>query len=730
MKRTGAQAGVVVGNQCSVDSRRAPFTWLIVGCVGLAAACTGSIGDGGNDPIIVRKPSPETPPPSSEEMGELAPIFRRLTRPELAHTIEDLLGTPLQGMGVPEESPADDVFMYDRMGEGQTVSPLHVEAFHDLGAQVTELATTDNSVLERLMPGCDRTELGSTVRPTSTTTQGASLQPPDPSYGACYAGDLWNGNLMCSEVTDPTEVKLRLAGYVLLSATPPAAGRYRIEVEAAAVHSSASSALDIKRDGEILSSIPLMVDSNRSDRTYTRYATEVSFEAGEALLTLAKNGNPEIYIREVVVTGPLDETDGSSAGREACARALVAEFYPRVWRRPLTASESDTALELFREGMDQGLFFDGLRMALEYAFQSPEFLYHMEVGAPTADPALFALNDYEIASRLSYLAWASMPDEELMATAGRGELSSPDALRAQADRLFASPRAAATVRAFYDQWLELTKMETLTKDTARFPEFTSAVRNAMLEETRGYLDRMIWDEGATFAELLTEPHTLLPPDLAEIYGLPLPGAPTWVDLPEERLGLLTHPSLLAIHSKSTGHSPVRRGVFILERILCAKPPPPQAVDFSTLENSLAPTTRERFAEHVAKESECGTCHQNIDGVGFSFENFDTLGRYQTHENGVPVDASGGVPLLDVPLGSIEGAVELAQVLAASDQASWCFARQWTRFGLGRGETDHDQATLQALRSALDEGGIREMLILLTSTEAFLHRVITNDEVER
>jgi hypothetical protein len=260
-----------------------------------------------------------------------------------------------------------------------------------------------------------------------------------------------------------------------------------------------------------------------------------------------------------------------------------------------------------------------------------------------------------------------------------------------------------------------------------FPEFTAAVRQAMRDETRAFMDAMIWDERATLGSMLVEPRTWLPPDLAEIYGVPAPAAIEPVALPAGRLGLLTQPSLLAINSKPTGHSPVRRGVFILERILCEElPPPPPDVDFAAPERSTASTTRDRFGEHTSNPA-CSGCHQNIDPIGFTFEGFDGIGRTQTEENGVAIDSSGGIPALDVPNGSIDGAEELARALAASEAPDRCLTRQWLRFALGRHERTVDASSLEAIHAALASGGVRQMLIDSTATDAFLHRTTHVEE---
>lgn len=692
------------------------------GCVGnvLDPGASPGAGRGGVDPGMTGG----TP---AERAGERP--LRRLTRDELTSTLDDLFGREI--VGAVETIPAESLeLVYDRMGAAQTISTLHVEGYLGIARAAVAEAMIDDALAERLMPGCDVTQLGPRARAATASVVGSALQGPEPSYVACYAGDLWSGEVMCPEVTDPNEVKLRLgSGYVTLSYPAPATGRYRVELSAVAViWTGEPSHLEVTVDGTPAGNLDLPVLRSRDGRTHSNVAIELDLERGDHAIRFAQGTDAEVYIIGASVTGPIDSAaDAQAAARSACAGAFVDSFVPRAWRRAITSEERAAVRAMFDAGIADGFFFDGLRMALELVLQSPDFLYHVEIGTPTDRDGVFRLGDYEMASRLSYLAWGTMPDDELWSAASRGELRTEDQIRAQAERLFSDPRAQATVRKFYEQWLELYRLDSLTKDTALFPEFTNAVRDAMREETRTYLDTMIWQEGATMSELLTADRTFLPPDLASIYGVTAPAATAPIALPAGRAGLLTHPSLLAIHSKPNNHSPVRRGVFVMERILCEElPPPPPDVDFNAVERSTARTTREKFVEHSTNPG-CATCHSKIDPIGFAFENFDTLGRYRTEENGAPIDASGGVASLGQEPDALSGAVELAQALAASDVPSRCMTRQWLRFGLARAEGASDGETLDALYDALTTDGIRAMLVRLATTDAFAHRITTEGD---
>lgn len=677
--------------------------------------CTGAVGEPGSpDPIV----DPDPPDPDTIDPSERP--LRPLSRRELANTLEALLGREI--VGLLDSIPADShAMVYDRMGAAQTVSALHVDGFLAMAGAVANEAAADDALLGRLMPGCDVTALGPRTRAASVTLNGSSLQGPDPEYGVCYAGDDWAGANRCPEVTDPEEVKLHFDNtYVTLNQSIAATGRYTLTLDASAAYAGTTEVV-VRVDGTEAGRIAMTPARIPGERVYSDHSIELDLAAGDHAIELRRRApNSGIFIRHVTVAGPSDLDAATDRPlRDACANAFVQSFAPRAWRRPLTSEEEAELAGFFAMGQDGGFFFDGLRMALEYTLQAPEFLYHVEIGQPSADPSLYALDDFEMAARLAYLAWGSSPDDDLWNAASAGELRTPEQVRVQADRLFADPRAHETVRRFYEQWLQLDDLEYLTKDSTLFPEFTSAVRAAMLDETRTFVDELVWNEGATMGDLLTADRTWLPDDLAGIYGS---ASGAGVTLPAGRLGLLTHPSILAINSKPNSHSPVRRGVFVMRRILCSEPPkPPDDVDFNAPDRSTALTTRERFAEH-SSNARCAACHSQIDPIGFAFENFDGIGRYRTTENGVDIDASAGVPQIGRPLGSFTGAPALARAIADSGEADECLSKQWLRYGLGRGEHALDAQSLNELVGSVRGAGILEMMIHLTTTSAFRHRI--------
>ncbi len=704
-------------------------TWPSLALVALTG-CLGLVGDPGEtEPGGGPSPGPSLPDPTGgagidPDERPLRPLNRR----ELDHTLADLLG--VDGSGLTDSIPADSrALVYDRVGAARTNRRAPRRGLSRDGGRRRDAGDGRRR---------DPRPTHARMRPVGART----ARPTVGSYDSRLVAHVERRGVEAvlrerrlerrkplPRITDPSEVRLQFGGSgARLTTSIGSDGPYRIDVLASGVGSSASLRVDV--DDVTVGTVPLTVSATSAARHFDSYSIDVTLSGGDHRIDFVRVGDTA-YLRGVTIEGPSDvDATRDAPARDACAAALIASFAPRAWRRPLASDEEAEIASLFAAGRDSGFFFDGLRMAVEYVLTAPELLYHVELGTPTGEPGTFRLTDYEVAARLSYLAWESMPDDELWLAAQRGELRTTDQIRAQAERLFADPRAHDTVMRFYEQWLDLDALDSLTKDTTLFPEFTNAVREAMGEETRTFLSEMTWTEGADMNALLTEPRTWLPPDLAEVYGLPVTGATAEVTLPPERLGLLTQPSLLAVHSKPNSQSPVRRGVFVLRRILCEEPPPPPpGVDFTAVDRSTATTTRERYAEH-SQNPACATCHSQIDPIGFTFEEFDTLGRFQTEEGGSPIDSTGGIPALGVEAGSIDGAVELATALAATDQPSRCLGRQWLRFGLGRMEDQTDTGALDAMYGALTTSGIRGMLVELAATDAFVRRMATEEEASR
>jgi hypothetical protein len=427
------------------------------------------------------------------------------------------------------------------------------------------------------------------------------------------------------------------------------------------------------------------------------------------------------------VTERLAEVAPCADGEDpvACGYAFTSSFAERAFRRPLLEAELQPLTSLFLAGNQQS-YAKGVELVVQAVLQSPQFLYRVDsLKAATPESGAIALGSYELASRLAFSLWGSVPDTDLLAAARDGRLATPADVEREARRLLEDPRAHDIVRDFSEQWLDLKRLDGAVREGT---ELNVNVLNSSLEQSlQRFLHASYFGEKGSFEKLFTDPTLWVDGTLASVYG----GNPGEDDgflaqtLEEPRAGLLTQPALLALLSHSDQTAPVIRGVFVRERILCLPvPPPPPDVNAVPPDPDPNATTRERFRQHTEQEA-CSTCHRLIDGVGFGFERYDQLGRYRAIENDLDVDESGellgtGEEGLD---GAIVGAAELSARIAASPRARDCLAANWYTYTFGRQEQPEDSCSLAQLKERFaDSGGdLKELLVGLTQTDSFLYR---------
>ncbi|MDX2019411.1 MAG: DUF1592 domain-containing protein [Deltaproteobacteria bacterium] len=421
--------------------------------------------------------------------------------------------------------------------------------------------------------------------------------------------------------------------------------------------------------------------------------------------------------------------DASRADAD-CARAFVETFGQRAFRRPLTQSEVDVFASVYAAGAAGASPKAGVAWVIQTMLQSPAFLYRIENGnAPANGASKVALTPWETASRLSYLLWGTMPDEALFEAARAGKLTTVSDVKAQARRMLADVKARAVIAHFHEQWFGLTELAALEKDPKVFPAFNREIATAMTQQLQMFVDWAFFDANAgSFDHLMKAPVTFINTPLAKYYGLPDPNtgakfALTKTD-PEKYAGLLGQGGLLAGIGKSDQTSPPVRGKFVMESLLCSPlPAPPAGLMVKPPATNPGMTTRERFAIHDA-DAACKGCHALMDPIGLGLENFDGAGRWRDSENGKPVDASGAIDevVLDIS-GPFNGAAELAEKLASSEQARDCAVTQWFRFAYGRTEGAGDDCTLAALKQRFHDSdfSLQGLVLALTETEVFLTR---------
>ncbi len=426
-----------------------------------------------------------------------------------------------------------------------------------------------------------------------------------------------------------------------------------------------------------------------------------------------------------------------AAEGDPCVRSFVERQGERIFRRPLRADEADRLAALYPVilATDGATPRHGVEAIVQAMLQSPQFLYLAEIGAEGAEPGeLVDLTGHELAARLSYLLWDTTPDAELLALAASGALLDPAVLEAQARRLLADPRADAVMIAFFEDLFEVQRLAE-PKDPAAYPGWTPELVVSAHDELGAFVRWVVRDADATLTTLLTSPTTVANAPLASLYGVSGPtSADDWqvVSLDaSRRAGLLTQPAFLAGHSYAASSSPIARGAFVRTQLLCQNllPPPNLMVDLPAVDPNVS--TRERLAQHRTDPA-CASCHGLMDPIGFGLENFDAVGAWRdTEGNAIPVDASGELIAAGVDATTFVGPVELAGLLAQSEQVAACVALQFYRYAQGRGEEEGDACAVTAHQEAFERSGgnLAEMLVEFVKTDSFRVRHAADTQEE-
>jgi hypothetical protein len=603
------------------------------------------------------------------------PLAHRLTRTEYANVIRDLLALP----ELPKELdyatllPADTASSgFDNLADTLFVSPATMERYLAAAQKISRVAVGDR-------------EMGPLVNIYLTPVRRPQEQRHE---------DLPFG----------TRGGLQIDGYFPLDA------EYEFKVETADVSADVHQ-LEITIDGERkaitnVSRRPGVPALNSPSQGVFRFAVSagprsvgVAFlERSEALSEAAlrppgRNRGALPSVAALTISGPFNATgpgdtpsrrrlfvcrpsardarsgQGPDAGGEsACADRILTTLLRRAYRREVTPDDLRRVRPFYEAGRAERDFDFGIQRALERVLVSPQFLFRIEQEpAGAAAGSVYRVNEFELASRLSFFLWSSVPDDELLDAAASGTLRQPDVLRRQVNRMLADPRSRSLVTNFAAQWLFLRDVETKDPDLYLFREFDEGVRAAFLRETELFLDSILL-ENRSVLDLLTADYTFLNEALAKHYGIPnITGSHfRRVVLPEgsARGGLLGHGSILSITSYSTRTSPVLRGKYVLENLL-ASPPPPPPPDVPSLDTEPAGkplSMKEAMQLHRASPA-CAGCHARMDPIGFALENFDALGRWRAEENGRPLDVAS--PLPD---GTIVEGVEGVRQLVLRDPA--------------------------------------------------------------
>ncbi len=459
----------------------------------------------------------------------------------------------------------------------------------------------------------------------------------------------------------------------------------------------------------------------------------VPIEAGQRLVSVAFTDSApsphglrgEPGIDKLFISGPFDGTvpdntasrekifvchpgsDAAAAAQEACAREIIGTLARRAYRRPITDADVDPLVNVYRDGAAERDFDFGIERALEVLLSMPEFLmrvYQEPIDLPPAEP--YRLSDLELASRLSFFLWRSIPDDELIDTATEGRLSDPDVLSAQVRRMLADERATRLMNDFVGQWLQVRNINEQAPDGALFAQFNDTLRRAMVEETRLFFESQVRAD-RPLQELLTADYSFLNEQLARHYGVDnIYGSRfrrvAWED--DRRHGLLGHASLLTVTSYANRTSVVLRGKWVLETLLGAPPPPPppNVPPLEEDEAGAAPTSlREKMEQH-RRNPVCASCHTEMDQLGFAMEHFDAIGQWRETDRGATIDATieWAERTIDSPRAFREALV------AKGDEFEKTVVEKLLTFALGRGLDYYDAPTVRRIVRDLDAADYR------------------------
>lgn len=620
--------------------------------------------------------------------------IRRLNRFEYNRTIRDLLGVDFRPA---DDFPSDDVgHGFDNIGEILSLPPLLMEKYLSAAEKIAGLAivAVDADHPDRKTFVGEQIQRGNAAHPHEDGVMIVSVGQASVDYDAPLGGT-YVFAVDAAETpagNEHTKMEFRLDGKAVqvFEVKNPQSKRATFEHRVTlsrGKHTFAAAFLNDFYD-------PKNKDVNRRDRNLLVSRFEV-----RGPVELNPSEVPAQH-RQLVAHHPRD-------GRPAavCAQENLRPFVPKAFRRPVKDDELQPFLKLVDQALAEGESFEfAMQVAITAVLVSPEFLFRVEHDQnPFDENDKHPLNDYELASRLSYFLWSSLPDNELFQHAARGDLHTDAVLDVQVQRMLKDPKSAAFVESFGDQWLNLRILDDVRPDPEKFKEFDAALRDDMKRETRAFFDHVV-REDRSILDFLDGNYTFVNGRLAKHYGLHSVDGDQFqkVSLAElPRAGILTQASILTLTSAPNRTSPVKRGKWMLEVILDQPPPPPPPNVPELAETAKASpdsTLRQQLEIHRANPV-CNSCHQTMDALGFGMENFDAIGRYRETDGGKPLDVSGALPGGK----SFRGPTELIAVLKQRDcDFAKALAGKMLTYSLGRGLEFYDRCTVDIIVKRLKE----------------------------
>jgi mono/diheme cytochrome c family protein len=632
--------------------------------------------------------------------------IRRLNRAEYNNTIHDLLGI---GLKPADDFPSDDVGGgFDNIGDVLSLPPLLMEKYLAAAERIAEeVIVTDASQFaksqfrfrDRLSgEGSAQYDSNQSVRRWTIYSTGSVFADFDFRRDGLYTLRVVAMGQPAGD--EPPQLELRVDGQKVKVFDVNAVGtRSRYEIKwnvAGGTHRLSAHFLNDFED-------PAAGDPKRRDRNLIVDALEV-----DGPLDPRVEDFPAAH-RRFMVQSPKSNVQGQPAAASVseAAQANLEPLLERAFRRPVTTTEVASFARLVERSVEQGDSFEqGMQVALTGVLVSPHFLFRVE-GGGEGGPAIRPVGDYELASRLSYFLWSSMPDDELFALAGKGTLHDDGVLEQQVTRLLKDPRCEALVQNFVTQWLNLRLLDNVAPDPQVFPNFDNGLKTAMRRETELFAAAII-REDRSVVDFLTGRFTYVNERLAQHYGITNVQGSEFqrVNFADTRhSGVLTQASVLTLTSNPGRTSPVKRGKWMLENILGSPPPdpPPDAPDLDAVQKAKPNATLRQQLEIHRENAVCASCHKTMDQLGFGLENFDAIGRWREKDGGFAIDSSG-----ELPGGAkFNGPLSLAKVLdRRRSEFVRCLAEKMLTFGLGRELAVQDRCAVDKILDQVESHEFR------------------------
>lgn len=467
----------------------------------------------------------------------------------------------------------------------------------------------------------------------------------------------------------------------------------------------------------------LDADSWDGDFAVIGAASVVTSELGvEQYQAAIENAVAAVFADETART-KLVGCNPTGSADDTCVRGLLQKLGARAWRRPLDASELDRLAALAAgASATLGSPWEGVHWALVALFASPNFIYRPELGAAGADGSR-RIKGYEMASRLAFLVWNSLPDQAILDAAAAGTLDTADGIRSAVGRMLDAPAGREAASAFAEEFMRLDRIATQAKDPAQYPEYAPALQVAMARDIRDTWAAVTFDDQSSLLDVFATPKVVVNRELATLYGIDATGLTSSTfearSLPADgqRLGVLSKAGFLSEFANQKEGSPTLRGRWMREQLLCTPidPPPPNVnTMLPDVPEDMPMTKRERLALHRQSKA-CAGCHDYMDPLGLPLESFDAIGRFRTLDNGLPVDPSGNFD--DVP---VQDSRELSKAISTDPAVAQCLVRKYYAYATGHAERDVDGSVLNTLAASFMDSGyqLRELVVAIATHDAF------------